>query len=680
MTAAPQRQRRWLRSWRRAWALLLAGCLMIVGATEAVLLEFSATYFTGGFNGLYIDSGALIAGFLLSGGALDLWLTLGLWAVLIPLLRLLRTSELQTLCLSGLAAVALPISLDIGRYRLYATLGDMASVSQLWGLASGSSSEMAAQASGHLAVLQAMFVFGVLAVLVALFGARRVERRISDAELRFAAPSARSLWAGFAATGIAGAMLLLATSPAAIRVKYGVARKPATRVLAAVVRNVTDVDRDGYGLLSRPADSAPFDASIHPYAVDVAGNGVDENGLAGDHPRGFEGSQPIALAVPGPRRPHFLLIFLESFRADLLGASLAGVPITPVLDRLAEEGTASERAYVHSPRTVASRGQLFGGRLIPYAGQRSLIDDFKALGYHVAHFSGQDDSFVDSEALLGVERADHFYDARQDLALRTSVSTSSGSLQISWKLLVKRVSDYLATQDPNTPMFLYVNIVDTHFPYHHDQLDRVLDVDPVGTRGIRADRRDEVWATYANTAANVDRGVGEVLRSFRDFVGVRDHAILVTADHGQAFYERGFLGHGQSVVEEQTRVPFILWGVGGDWPEPLGLADVRGLLSRNLFSEGDEGRPEARFVPDPQRRILQYTTAPERPTMIGLRGLEETVYLAFADGRPRMLDADDQRVEVPESVLLPAFEALVWSWEQMILDQPEAILSPSASR
>jgi hypothetical protein len=45
-----------------------------------------------------------------------------------------------------------------------------------------------------------------------------------------------------------------------------------------------------------------------------------------------------------------------------------------------------------------------------------------------------------------------------------------------------------------------------------------------------------------------------------------------------------------------------------------------------------------------------------------------------------MLDARDQRIEVPSSVLLPAFETLVFSWEDLILDQPEAVLSPAKTR
>jgi len=40
-----------------------------------------------------------------------------------------------------------------------------------------------------------------------------------------------------------------------------------------VTSPVTDVDRDGYGVLGRPGDPDIFDARVHPYALDVPGNG-----------------------------------------------------------------------------------------------------------------------------------------------------------------------------------------------------------------------------------------------------------------------------------------------------------------------------------------------------------------------------------------------------------------------
>jgi arylsulfatase A-like enzyme len=44
--------------------------------------------------------------------------------------------------------------------------------------------------------------------------------------------------------------------------------------------------------------------------------------------------------------------------------------------------------------------------------------------------------------------------------------------------------------------------------------------------------------------------------------GDRPVIIAVTADHGEEFYEHGGWGHGQSLYEEQLRIPGILCGQG----------------------------------------------------------------------------------------------------------------------
>ena len=83
---------------------------------------------------------------------------------------------------------------------------------------------------------------------------------------------------------------------------------------------------------------------------------------------------------------------------------------------------------------------------------------------------------------------------------------TSGSTAVSWKRLNLRVGEYLARWDPDQPLFLYLNYGDTHFPYDHRELDDVLGVERLPRERISPDDPKGVFATYANAAANVDRG------------------------------------------------------------------------------------------------------------------------------------------------------------------------------
>ncbi|MGZ8999323.1 MAG: hypothetical protein ACXW2T_10770, partial [Allosphingosinicella sp.] len=51
---------------------------------------------------------------------------------------------------------------------------------------------------------------------------------------------------------------------------------------STLLQLATDFDRDGYSWFSHPIDLQPFDGSRHPYALDIPGNGVDEDGFGGD--------------------------------------------------------------------------------------------------------------------------------------------------------------------------------------------------------------------------------------------------------------------------------------------------------------------------------------------------------------------------------------------------------------
>jgi hypothetical protein len=656
----------------RVWALLLVVSAVGIGAADAVLLQLGGGFFAGGFNGVSIH-GLELAAYALTSMIFDLWWLLLVWALLVPVSRRLGLSRLQGSAMALVVGVSVPLGLAFVRYRLHHVLGDLTGLSLLWDVADHSSAEVASQAVGYLPPLAVPVVLATLALLLGLALAPRLEAKLG---LRFETPAIRSVGLGAALLGVLGCALLVAPAASVENLRFGLRKKPSATLLAALGGWLTDFDRDGFGPFSRLRDPAPWDPAIHPYALDLPGNDVDENGLAGDHPLHFAPYAPVA--VPSdvvPASPHVLLIFLESFRADLVGLSFQGREVTPFLNRLAREGAASERAYVHAPFTSESRAQLFGGHILPRAGDPTLVDDFGGRGYRVGLFSGQDDSFANGVAQMGAMRADVFYDARADRDRRVSRSSSPVGLQVSWKLVVQRVEEFLATADGSVPLFLYVNIVDTHHPYHHREIDLIFDVDPVARYEIRRDRADDVWATYLNTAANVDRAVERVVRAWWSRMGSRG-VILVTADHGQSLYDdEGFLGHGRSVHQTQTRVPFILWGIGGDWPEPLGLADVRGLLLRHLPRPGN-AVSRARFVPDPSRRLFHFMARIDEPRILGLRGIDGTVQYDFENDQVELRDGYEHPLEAPAEVVEAAFESLIWNWEELRLRHADERVSP----
>jgi hypothetical protein len=655
-----------------AWGTTLWSSALLLTLADTALLGTSTGFLTNGYNVAHIGAGALVGLFIPASVLLDAWLVLLIWLIAIPVLRAATRSPARLWVGVWIAGTGFPLAITALSSDVYTVLGGMFSFTVARRFSGLGLSEIAIESLMDYPVMILLAIAGVLVSTAALVVAGRIEARRPESASVPAPPSSARLGRAVALLSVLNAIILGIAAATLSDLRFGFERKISGRLFASLLDLVTDVDGDGFGLLERPLDRAPFDASIHPYAIDIPGNGRDEDQIAGDLPADFafagaSAGQPEPAADRG-MRPDFLLIYLESFRADLLESRVGGREVTPFLRRLAGEGSAGY-VYTHAPWTLDSRDQLFTGRLFATSGASTLIDDFRARGYRVAYFSGQDDSYGDSADRLGGVRADVFYDARQDVARRTSRSTAPVSLQVSWKTLIERLNGYLSSARDERPLFLYVNIVDTHFPYWHPEMDDLLGVGPLLRSEIRVRNAAHVREAYANAAANVDEAVERVVSAFRAHVGARRQAILVTADHGQALYDRELLGHGQSLDAELTRVPLILWGVGGDWPEPIGPSDLRELLFARLGDPGAVGTdstvPRARFVENPDRRVFQYVPDADRPNLIGLQGAHDRLEYDFAREQLMRVDLNGDRERIEIDAHPELLRDLVWRWEAL---------------
>ena len=637
----------------KAGPALLAAGLLVVGTADAVVLGLTTGYFGAGFNSPVLRGAGSVAVFVVAGALLDTFLLTTVFVVAEQIGRALRLRGLPRLAFASSVTLFVPIAFDVVSHRLHRVFGQVLGLDALIQLAGGRVGDAALEALSEAPAAALLLGFGLVVIGGSVRLAQRSELRLGE-RIELSSPSRAGLAWMLVASTSAGLTILAAAAHLSPVLRFGFDHKASGQLLGLAIRLTTDVDRDGFGLLSRPPDVAPLDASRHPFALEVAGNGIDENGVGGDLPDHFRPQQPFPVPKRfGPRRPSLLLVLLESFRGDLIGRRLGSHEVTPTLNRLAGEGASSERTFSHIPLTWPSRAQLFQGRIVPLPGARTLIDDFHDLGYRVGYFSGQNDLHGGSDLLVGFERADAFYDARADRDHRTSRTALPVSLQVSANTVLGKVRSYLETTayDPR-PLFLYVNLVDNHYPYDHEGIERLLGVDPVTRSEIRPENAERVLETYLQASAHVDRAIGELTALWTQHMG--DAPLLITADHGQSFYENGMLGHGQSIDTSQSRVPLIVVGIGGAWPEPLGLADLRGLLLTHLF----EAPGRAHFVADPARRVFQYVGALERPYLVGLRGSERSAAWNFESSAGIGVDDVTTRIR-DDAELLP----VLWTWE-----------------
>jgi len=73
-------------------------------------------------------------------------------------------------------------------------------------------------------------------------------------------------------------------------------------------------------------------------------------------------------------------------------------------------------------------------------------------------------------------------------------------------------------------------------------------------------------ARYDAGIKYIDRWVGDFFAFLQECSG-EEYLFILTADHGQGFFEHGFFGHGLSLHQELVRVPLILRGAGSPGKE-----------------------------------------------------------------------------------------------------------------
>ncbi len=616
--AAPSLQRaRPGLSWARAARLTLPLTILSTLLVELALAERKYAIFGGGFGqSQTLDTPVEILAFLVGLLACQtLFLTL-VYRLIRWLHRGRGESAVFHLNFAFFVGGGL-VGATVAKYQALAYFSDAMSFQIVRNLGGGSLVDalLFSLSEIGLAVIGlagAALAYGLLWLLLRRFG-------------RNAAPLADHyrLSRGKALLALAATPLLLFAVNRVDDARAALARFNGPLLVGSLLHQATDADRDGWSLFTHPLDRQPFDGSRHPYALDIPDNGIDEDGLGGDF-RFAETAPPNARPVIAGRKRHVVLIVLESTRADAIGRSIDGRPLTPVLDALARGGSAAPEAYSHVGFTTQSLQSLFTGELAPADDRNSLIRDFLANGYRVGILSGQAEDFGSTADRVGMRRGAFFVDATTNRDERAFSFAAQGSLTIDGTVLLREFDARLGNPESwQQPTFLYFNLQSAHFPYSGPGMPRIIDGEPIPRGEINAANRDWVARTYWNAIANNDRQIGAIVDRLRRLGVLEDTLIVVTADHGESLFDDGFLGHGHMLSREQTRIPFILSDPGVAIPQPIGLADMRAII---LNAAG--ARAPVRRGP-----VFQYLGSLDRPGSIGMVGAggDWTIFNLFSE-------------------------------------------------
>ncbi len=138
------------------------------------------------------------------------------------------------------------------------------------------------------------------------------------------------------------------------------------------------------------------------------------------------------------------------------------------------------------------------------------------------------------------------------------------------------------TQKPRR-LFALLFFVDTHVPYRASPEDVLRFrpewkyVEPDWQWRLQAfgpAEREDVTALFDAALFSTDRASGRVFEALRRAGALDRTLVVVTADHGQEFWDRGSVAHGKKPYEDQVRIPLIM-----HFPSPVRFPQIRPIAS-----------------------------------------------------------------------------------------------------
>ena len=392
---------------------------------------------------------------------------------------------------------------------------------------------------------------------------------------------------------------------------------------------------------------------------------------------GRGGGDPLA---PAPRPPqqdaradglrrgladaNVVLVVLDAARARQFGAYGYPRPTTPVVDRLAAEGAVFESAYTPAVYTLGAMSSLWTSQhpdrhhgnvsfSSPLPRDRlTLAEVLTGQGIHTAGFVAT----AVPGGFNGFDRGfEEFHEVWREIGSRADVFRQA-------------IPPWLA-RNAGRRFFAYVHYREPHFPYDPEPpFDAMFGPDgPIpkparrdmeffrdvnqGRRAFSAEERDHLVRLYDGNLAYVDREVG-ALREALEAAGVWDRTLLVvTADHGEALLEHGWIGHNVQVYEPSARIPLVVRFPAGDFPRGVRVGGLVDLLDvaptvADVFGVRHEGGADREFqgrsllpvvVGAPGKPMVVSRTVWDRPRY-AVRDGRFTYLYDTANGRERLFD------------------------------------------
>ena len=306
-------------------------------------------------------------------------------------------------------------------------------------------------------------------------------------------------------------------------------------------------------------------------------------------------------SAPEPlERPNFILMMVDTLRADRLHYAGHETIRTPHFDQLQVSSTWFAKAYSTSPWTLPSVASLFTAQLSSTHGVVDFSSDFPTDASTLAQLLGdagyQTSAWSASRLIVPARGAlqgfDHAQLVHHPLREKTKRYPPGSPLRVApASSLSPRVAVWIRrvrADASGRPFFAYLHYMEPHTPYlcPHERVREIQcrkraqelnqklfkrdwDLDP--------SQRALVGELYDADIERMDRDLGDFLGALSAAGVLDDTWVILVADHGELLGERGYFLHGKALYEPLIHVPLLFRapdGVGRVVETPVSIIDV----------------------------------------------------------------------------------------------------------
>jgi arylsulfatase A-like enzyme len=303
------------------------------------------------------------------------------------------------------------------------------------------------------------------------------------------------------------------------------------------------------------------------------------------------------------RRPPDVFVYvIDALRADHVGCYGYPRSTTPNIDAFAAEATLYERAHTPATWTRPAVASLLTG-LHPnvhgaITGEGGLAEwpvllpeALRSAGY--APYSILANCTITAE--WGFGQGYERVIGGTKAVPNGRPETGGGAWQVDAGWVIGQARKLIGEREDDAPLFLYLHTIEPHAPYQAGpkavaRFDRGIEGRCDGSggalwklderrHGLSDDDMAHLVDCYDAEVWEADRWFGEFIAMLKE-AGRYEHAMIVlVGDHGEAFGEHGTLQHGNTLNQEELRVPLLLryprgWGAGKRVAARVSLLDL----------------------------------------------------------------------------------------------------------